>query len=237
MKLLTEQIGELKRIELNRPMDQTEIDPRVAGLCQAIKPRYINKPPLFGRTVLEIGSLDGYHTYQLEQAGAFVTATDIRPINLFKTLYRCLYHGCGAVIYRLLDMETMHQEIKKDEFNILFMSGVIYHLSSPYEVMFNIKDLFEYILIEGHIAELGRHQPLITREYNGKIYEGWYYPEQGWSDTQSSKDAMPSFWFTRESLKQLFIDCNLTIVKEIYKDYPNPHGVRDCYLLQRNRRK
>jgi tRNA (mo5U34)-methyltransferase len=44
--------------------------------------------PLEGRTVLEIGCFEGIHTMGLLQYGPHVTALDLRPVNVLKTIAR-----------------------------------------------------------------------------------------------------------------------------------------------------
>lgn len=224
--LTQEQLNELSVPTYNRPLDQSGVDVRVQGLVDNIG---FN---LYKCRILDIGSLDGLHACQLAKFGAFVTCSDIRPVNLMKSLYRALFLGVNNMTYRLLDMETMHHEIKKDEYNIIFHSGSFYHLHNPIKHLFDIKDLAEYILLETHIANPDKFI-VGTMDYLGETYNGTYYPEGGFSDTQAAKDTRPSFWLTNESLEKLFKNCNLKIVSVVYKDLVNPHGLRNCWLLKR----
>lgn len=214
-------LQELKSEKYIYDLDNNEIDIRVRGLIDNVDVR--------GKKVLDSSTLSGYHTCSLAQAGALVTASDIRPSNLKKALYRALYKGINGIDYRLIDLEDMHNIIKKDEFFCHYFSGSFYHLKNPIQVLKNIASLFEYTLLETHIALEGRHNPLTFKD----TYKGWEYSEGGWQDPCSSKNTEKSFWLTKDSLLRLFNDCNLEIVKIIYDNEPNPHGPRFCVLLKR----
>lgn len=216
----TNALEEIKKINYeDRPLDMIAVDPRVFGL--------IDNVDIKGKTVLDIGTLDGLHACQIAQAGGIVCASDIRPQNLFRALYRALYLGLKDITYRLLDMETMHEEIKIDEFFAIFHSGCFYHLSNPIKHLKNICKLSEYILLETHMQD--------NRYEQGEIdgYKGSWFNEGSWQDSRAAKDNRRSFWLTNESMEQLFKDCNLELVKIVYKGGENPHGVRNCYLLRR----
>jgi hypothetical protein len=228
--LMNEQIEVLKTAHQARPLDETAIDRRVQGL--------VDELDIQGMKILDIGSLDGYHACNLSSLGAKVTCSDIRPENLHAALFRCLYHNCKDVTYRLLDMETMHEEIKVDEYDIIFHSGCFYHLADPVEHLFNIAGLSKYLLLETHIANPEKYErSSISYSCKDKNYYDFYfgtlYPEGGWNDPQASKTVKNSFWLNKESLLRLFENCKLEIVKLIYDDQPNPHGTRVCYLLER----
>lgn len=123
----------------------------------------------------------------------------------------------------------MHKVVKKDEFFAHYFSGSFYHLKNPVQVLKNIARLFEYTLLETHIAVPGEHNPIIEK-YE---YEGWEYSEGGWQDPCSSKDKEKSFWLTKLSLLQLVGDCGLDVVNVVYNNQYNPHGPRFCVLLKR----
>jgi len=226
MELLEEQIKDLQTANHFRRIETNVIDIRVQGLIDNLK--------IKGKKILDIGSLDGYHACNMASQGAIVTCSDIRPQNLHSALYRCLYYGYNDVTFRLLDMETMHEEIKKDEYDIIFHSGCFYHLSNPVEHLFNIKDLSEYILLETHISNPEKYKSY-KMDYGNETYEGTIYPDGDWGNTAGSKCDEFSFWLSKESLLKLFSECKLSIVKTIYDDVENPHGIRVCYLLKRNK--
>lgn len=219
------QLKEIRSLEFEYSLDIQELDIRVKGL--------IDNLDIKGKKILDSSCYEGLHSCQLAEAGAEITASDIRPQNIKKTLYRALYKGLD-IRYRMIDLEEMHNVIKKDEYDIHFFSGSFYHLSDPISVLERTSKLFEYVLLETHIAE-ERHQPQYSFFYGKpeKLFKYYNYNELGWNDPRSSKDNSQSMWLTKESLLNLFEICNLEIVKTIYDDLYNPHGLRVCYLLKR----
>lgn len=212
---------ELYSLDYERKLDFNSYDERVLGLTKNVSVK--------NKKILDSSCYDGFHCCQLSEFGAIVTASDIRPANLQMTLYRSILKGIKNMTFRCIDLEEMHLEIKKDEFDMHFFSGSFYHLKDPISVLKNIGTLFEYTLLETHIAEPDKHIPIVEKDG----YNGWYYKEQGWSDNRSSKDSDNSFWLTSDSLKRLINESGLEILNVVYGNKYNPHGTRVCYLLRR----
>jgi hypothetical protein len=224
--MIKEALEEIRNTNFERSLDAPIDVDRIEGLKKVLDMHNLH--------VLEVGSLDGYHTVQLEKIVCNLTTSDIRPDNLKKTLYRCLYENITDVRFMLLDVEDMHNKIEEDEFDLLFCSGLIYHLHHPEEFIYNIKHLFKYILLEGHIANPVQYGPLHNMIFMGRELVYTEYSEVGFADPQSSKDNKKSKWFTEESWLKIFDICNLKLRNIIYNDIANEHGRRVCYLLERN---
>lgn len=88
-------VKELKAEKYIYDLDNKEIDIRVKGLIDNID--------IKGKKVLDSSTLSGFHTCSLAEAGAIVTASDIRPSNLKKALYRAIYRGISGIDYRLIE--------------------------------------------------------------------------------------------------------------------------------------
>lgn len=215
-------LKEIQSLDYERPLDTDYLDPRIIGLVENYE--------ITGKNVLEIGTLDGFHACKLRNYGAYVTASDIRPSNLQRALYRSLYFGL-EINFRLLDMEEMHKKIQIDEYDLVFHSGCFYHLSDPVKHLKDIAPLAKHIMLETHIANPERYENGSIKY--GKEYFGTWYPEGNWNDLRAAKDQRKSFWLTRESLKELITDCGLEIEHVIYENQQNPHGERVAYLLRR----
>lgn len=222
MRNITDQaLSEIKAMDYERPLDTDYVDPRLTGL--------FGNFDVNGLKILEIGTLDGYHSCELAKKGAKVTATDIRPANLTRALFRSIYMGLDHMIsFRYMDMENMHTMIDVDEFDMIFHSGCFYHLNDPIEHLHNISKLSKYMMLETHIANPIKYEP---GELKG--FKGTWYPEGQWGDTRASKDPRNSFWLEVPELKRLINECGMTIEHVIYESFFNPHGNRECYLLKR----
>lgn len=92
--------------------------------------------PVAGKTVLDIGAYDGFHSFEAEQGGASrVLATD----------YHCWSGGCGATkepfdyAHKALNSKVEDQvldlhELRIDtvgQFDVVLFLGVLYHLKDP----------------------------------------------------------------------------------------------------------
>lgn len=213
-------LKEIMDLDYERPLDTDFKDPRIEGLKNAID--------IKGMKILEVGTLDGFHALELTKLGAFVTVTDVRPSNLQRAMYRFFAHNM-SIHCCLLEAEDMGTRIPIDNFDMIFHSGVFYHLSDPIQHLHDIAPLSKYILLETHIANYDKYEAVIDKHgYNGTIY-----PEGNWEDLRAAKDKNSSFWLAKDELKRLIEDCGLRIQYTIYEDQANPHGTRVCYLLRR----
>ena len=84
---------------------------------------------LAGQEVLDIGAWDGPYTFEFERRGAKVTALDIQNpdrtgFNVSKKILKSNAMYICASVY-----ELPHEF--KNKFDIVFYSGVYYHLKNP----------------------------------------------------------------------------------------------------------
>jgi hypothetical protein len=189
------------------------VEGRVRALLQRMS--------LGGLRVLEPGCLDGHLTVGLCAAGADVTACDIRPMCLIKTFARCLAFGFQP---RLL----LHDARRLSElgtFDVIFHSGLLYHLDNPIDHFREIASIAPVILLDTHTAKPG--EPLDTLAG----YQGMWYREFGWQDEQSGLEAK-SLWPTRPELRRLFIECGFRY-EAIRETDDGPDGPRGLYLLRK----
>ena len=147
---------------------------------------------LTGKSILEVGCFEGIHTLGLRLFSDDVTAVDIRPTNVIKTLARLSMHGSNAKVF-VADVEKLSAEFGR--FDVVFHCGVLYHLMSPVEHIFALADMCQYLLLDTHVTE----QTAVEKSCGAFPYRGSYYDEAGWLDPFSGKDTR-SFWLTEESL-------------------------------------
>jgi tRNA (mo5U34)-methyltransferase len=89
---------------------------------------------LSGKTVLDIGALDGVHSFEAERRGAKVTALDIQSpdvtgFNIAKTIKRSKVEYVQGNVYDLVEM------FGNESFDIVLYFGVWYHLKNPVRAM------------------------------------------------------------------------------------------------------
>ncbi|HXF94304.1 MAG TPA: DUF1698 domain-containing protein [Nitrospiraceae bacterium] len=150
---------------------------------------------LKGKSVLEVGCFEGIHTVGLRMFTEDVTAVDIRPSNVVKTLARLSFHGTWAKVFKA-DVEVLDRSF--GEFAVVFHCGVLYHLMSPVEHLSRIGQMCGYLFLDTHIA---RDEPCTEIvEVDGVSYEVARHREEGWSDPFGGKGSY-SLWLTWDSLK------------------------------------
>jgi hypothetical protein len=89
---------------------------------------------LTGRRVLELGPLEGGHSYLLDRAGASVVAVEAQTRAYLKCLIAKELLGMPRVQFLLGDfMEYLRAS--DSEFDICFASGVLYHMRNPVETL------------------------------------------------------------------------------------------------------
>jgi hypothetical protein len=89
---------------------------------------------LTGRRVLELGPLEGGHSYLLDRAGASVVAIEAQTRAYLKCLIAKELLGMPQVQFLLGDfMEYLRTG--DSEFDICFASGVLYHMRNPVETL------------------------------------------------------------------------------------------------------
>ena len=157
---------------LKRPGLQQIPDRRITLLDRAVG--------LTGKSVLEVGCLEGFHTLGLLHYTPRVTAIDVRPINVIKTLTRLSLHGAHAEVY-VQDAETMNESF--GTFDVTFHFGVLYHLMNPVEHLHAIAGLAPFLYLDTHVVE----DADADKSYDacGAGYGFAWRGESGWQDVFS----------------------------------------------------
>ena len=95
-------------------------------------------------------------------------------------------------------------------FDVVFCSGVLYHLTKPWRLLKDIAKVSDRLFLSTHFANEGKTML--------KGYRGTVHGEFGFLEPLSGLDNH-SFWPTLESLKEMLGDCGFTIAQsKIYSD-------------------
>jgi|GEM_PF-3906358 len=175
---------------------------------------------LRGKRVLELGPLDGVFTVSLCAAGAQVTAIDVRPSCLVKTFARCLAFGFAPHLM-LGDARCLPSLPGLD---LLFHSGVLYHLHDPISHVFNLAKLGVPVFLDTHIAISERER------ISHQGYAGHWMGEKGWANELSGAEDR-SFWLDKAELRRLCIDAGFEITV-LHEDDSHHGGPRVTWLLR-----
>jgi tRNA (mo5U34)-methyltransferase len=179
-------IGRLERTAGKRPAPAQIPDKRIRILNDLVH--------LKNKKVLEIGCFEGIHTIGLRQFCEDVTAVDVRPQNVLKTLARLSWHGVSAKVHQY-DAEEIGADFPR--FDVIFHIGVLYHLANPVQHLLNIGQLCDYLFLDTHVAP--NEKAGVSIGVDGMSFSGARHREGGWADPFSGKDKH-AIWLTRESV-------------------------------------
>lgn len=110
---------------------------------------------LSGKSVLDIGTFDGFFAFEAERRGARrILAVDHRVPAGFRIAHRALN---SAVEFREADVNTLAPE-DIGVFDVVFFLGVIYHLPNPMEALRRVRSVTGELMIletEGSLDWIG----------------------------------------------------------------------------------
>lgn len=105
-----------------------------------------------GRSVLELGPLEGGHTYQLLRGGASVTAIEAQARAYLKCLVAKELLGMTQARFLLGDfMEYLRAQ--PEHVDICFASGVLYHMRNPVETIALMAAVADQLYLWTHVYD------------------------------------------------------------------------------------
>lgn len=158
---LQEKVNAIKwfhRLEL--PTDEGDIivTPGIVDHCteEIATNRYGIPKDLTGKTVLDIGAMNGYHSFLAEKRGANVTAIEPNQGNGdnifgFKLAKECLKSKINFIPN--CDLFSYTRGLGQ-QMDISFLFGVLYHVINPIELLIDLCSITkEYAIIESAVAQ------------------------------------------------------------------------------------
>lgn len=158
----------------------------------------LGRDRLRGRSVLDIGSFDGFYAFLAEARGARrVVAVDneqyvdwirgrfgieLEPAAGFKTVRRLL---SSKVEYRRLDALAVGQ--LDERFDVVLCFGMLHRVSDPVAILRALADVLEpggEVILETYGSALDDDTPAIEIHESGAVYAGddfvyWGFPPEG----------------------------------------------------------
>lgn len=188
-----------------------------------------------GRSVLELGPLEGGHTYHLVREGASVTAIEAQTRAYLKCLIAKELLGMTGARFLLGDfMEYLRD--KPERVDICFASGVLYHMRSPVETIALMGGVADRLFLWTHVYDetVVHASELLTPRFKTSepaVYDGFEHTlyRFDYADSLSGKgfcggSAAYSNWLTRADLFAA-LDRFGWKIGEIAFDTPDhPHG-------------
>ena len=198
-----------------------------------------------GEKILELGPLEGGHTYMLEHAGAKVTSVE----GNYGAFLRCL------TVKNLLGLESKFllgdfskMEMGSTTYNTVVASGVLYHLADPISLLEALSKNTDNIFLWTHYFEedLKKWSPLArgqlregkwdiksprTQEFKGlevRSIRQKYGKALGWRGFCGGTEAF-SYWIYKKDLLTLLTKLGFRNIRINFDKVDHPNG--PCFAL------
>lgn len=134
--------------------------------------------PLAGRKVIDIGCGSGYHLWRMAGAGAELVI-GVEPSPLFNFQFWALQRYIDDRRVHMAPVGIQHMPPKLEAFDSCFSMGVLYHRPSPFEHLFDLKDLLcsgGELILETLVIEGGEGQVLVPEGRYASMNNVWFLP-------------------------------------------------------------
>jgi 2-polyprenyl-3-methyl-5-hydroxy-6-metoxy-1,4-benzoquinol methylase len=179
------------------------------------------RKPFHELRIVDLACLEGLYGIEFARLGAEVVGIEGRESNLAKARFVKEVLNLDRLTLLLDDVRNLSVE-RHDSFDIVFCSGILYHLDVPdvFDFVRRMADVCSgFLFLNTHIspAELGDNAaqlgPLETFPFEGYEYTGRRYPEHDPSSSAdhrvaqlwASLDNPSSVWFSIGSLRELLV--------------------------------
>ena len=199
-----------------------------------------------GKSILELGPLEGGHSYMLNKLGA---ARIVAVESNTRAFLKCL------IVKELLGIERVnflfgdfleYLRTGEETFDVCLASGVLYHMQNPAELIALLSRCCTgHLCLWTHYydAEVTSSSPLLTarltqessRDFNGfrhKLYRYEYQETLEWSGFCGGS-APISNWMTREDIFRCLRHFGFEIEGVAFDDPSHPNGPAFCLVARR----
>lgn len=192
------------------------------------------------KQILELGPLEGGHTYMMHQRNAAkITAIDANTRSYLKCLCVKEIFNLNRARFLLGDFNE-YLDLCTDRFDIVVASGVLYHMMEPVKLIKKMSQVSDKVFIWTHYYD----GPIIkskrsldnkfgaefTIEDNGNVYnvtEHIYGDSLGWSGFCGGPNVK-AIWLDKASLIKCLSDHGFTQIQENYEDLNHGSGPAIC---------
>ncbi len=170
------------------------------------------------RTILELGSLEGGHTFALARhpevervLGVEARASNIARARFVQELLRIENASFVEANLENADLATF------GKFDAVFCSGLLYHLPEPWKLIAQLGNVAPRLFIWTHYAE-DNPDNLTIDGLKGREYV------EGGPDEPLSGISPKSFWLTLDSLKEVLVSAGFDSIRILHDDPKHCHG-------------
>lgn len=164
--------------------------------------------PLVGKKVLELGSFEGANTKQLSDSGAAsVLGIEANPEFYTKSLLVKNFFELDRIdfIYgNCVDLLRNHHKIKNKTFDLCFISGILYHMEDPLELIDLASHVSNAVYVWTQVADetFPKAEWQEMKDAQGRSYQSKrnvYTSSQKWGGVSTG-----ARWLSEESMKMAF---------------------------------
>lgn len=180
---------------------------------------------LAGRTVVDLGCLEGGFTLAFAHRGAELSVgIEARKISVRRCELARSLLGVTNAEFVLADIT---EELgRRDRFDVVFASGILYHVSDPAELLCSVRSACRQVaLIDTHVArpDVATHDcsDVVTRQLCGRSYRGRMYPEYPVGEDQredllwAAWNDADSFWPMEDDLVAMIHDAGFRSIERV----------------------
>jgi len=198
--------------------------------------------------VLELGPLEGGHTYMLEKAGSVVLGIESN-IDAF---LRCLIVKNTLNLNAKFVLGDFTKSFgPREKFDLVVASGVLYHMTNPIELLENLARVSDKLFLWTHFYEpdiskwaphlqsmIGtKWRPEDIRNYKLKdisvrVVPQFYDDALGWNGFCGGPE-IGSSWIYREDLLSALKVLGFNDIRISFESYDHTNGPSFCILAQR----
>jgi SAM-dependent methyltransferase len=189
-----------------------------------------------GMTVLELGPLEGGHSYQLESLGAAsITAVEANV----EAYLKCLVVKEALALQNsrfLLGDIIEYLSSEPGRFDLVFCSGVLYHMADPLALIRAIANVTDRCFVWTHYYDPDNH-PL---EYHGQTHSLDGFETTYWSHIYGDRsrgfwggNKASAAWLQREALLDAFRHFGFSEITVILEDKTFVNGPNITFAARR----
>lgn len=184
------------------------------------------------RSVLELGPLEGGHTARLEALGARVTAVEAEAGAFLRCL--AVKNALGLRAEFLLGDAVGYLRTTTDRSDLVFASGVLYHMEDPLALLEGIARVSDRLYLWTHVFD---RTAAAARRLHFPSLEGSPVERGGLRLTYYRRRYLPlrwggfcggtgrwASWLTREDLERALDHLGFRVVAVGHESADHPHG-------------
>lgn len=197
------------------------------------------------RSILELGPLEAGHTFMLHQAGAGeILAVEANRLAFLRCLCVKELYGLTRAHFLLGDFVPFLKNVGR-KFDILFASGVLYHLMDPVTALLLMSQLSDKLFIWTHYydADLVRQSRSILRKFGKpqwvehadtkyEVVPYSYKDALAWTGFSGGMQVS-SKWLTRQSILDGLRVAGYAKISVNFEQPNHPHGPAFAVCAQR----